>query len=304
MQEQMPGVGATAGLTRNADQMLESADPHGRTSRPWHAGRAGMSCAVLAVLAAVLLLPSGALLAAEQPAAPAQPAAAPAATASDDQPPQRLSPELKAVLDKLDEANKKLVDCTANVDYVRAIPLLEEKQKSRGSLIFKKPDKIVLKLGKPRNEDVYTDGKTWWVVEHNDKQVEVYEAAQPGQGSQETAFLDFGYGKGSDAFLKDYTVELMGKEAQPLSDDKTETLYRLKFTPKPKKGQPPPRYESIEVVISDQLWLPQVLVLHESGGEIDHTYTLSKIKLNTDIKDDVFECQPPSGYTVLHPQNF
>jgi outer membrane lipoprotein-sorting protein len=260
-----------------------------------------MKSLVLSALAAMLIC--GVMPAAQGPAnVPA--AQSSAATASEEQPPQTLSPELKAVLDKLDGANEKLVDCTANVDYVRSIPLLEEKQKSRGSLVFKKPNKIVLKLGKPRNEDVYTDGKTWWVVEHNDRQVEVYEAAQPGQGSQETAFLDFGYGKGSDAFLKDYTVELMGRETQPLGDDKTEALYRLKFTPKPKKDQPPPRYESIEVVISDQLWLPQVLLLHESGGEIDHTYTLSKVKLNTEVKDDVFECRPPSGYTVLHPQSF
>ncbi len=215
-----------------------------------------------------------------------------------------LSPELRAILDKLDEANKKLTDCTASVAYERAIPLLDEKQKSRGSLIFKKPNKIVLKLGKPRNEDVYTDGKTWWVVEHNDKQVEIYEAAQPGQGGQETAFLDFGYGRGSEAFLKDYIVELVSQETRPIDDDKTETLYRLKFTPRPKKDEPPSRYEAIEVVISDQVWLPQVLVLHESGGEIVHTYTLSKIKLNTDVKDDVFAYEPPRGYTVLHPQTF
>ncbi len=258
-------------------------------------------------LVAALLLGGGVLLAASEPAEPTdQPAAAaPAPTTQDDEePPQVLSPELRGILDKLDEANKKLTDCTASVVYERAIPLLDEKQKSRGSLIFRKPNKIVLKLGKPRNEDVYTDGKTWWVVEHNDKQVEIYEAAQPGQGGQETAFLDFGYGRGSEAFLKDYTVELVSKKSEPMDDDKTETLYRLKFTPKPKKDQPPSHYESIEVVISDQVWLPQVLVLHESGGEIVHTYTLSKIKLNTKVKNDVFAYEPPRGYTVLHPQTF
>jgi outer membrane lipoprotein-sorting protein len=252
-----------------------------------------------------LLLGGGAALAAEQPAATTpSPVAAPAPSAQEEETPQVLSPELKAVLDKLDEANKKLTDCTASVVYERAIPLLDEKQKSRGSLIFKKPNRIVLKLGKPRNEDVYTNGKTWWVVDHGDKQVEVYEAAQSGEGERETAFLDFGFGRGSEAFLKDYTVELTGKESRPMDDEKTETLYRLKFTPRPKKDQPPARYEAIEVVLSDQLYLPEVLVLHESGGEIVHTYTLSKVKLNTGVKDDVFEYEPPRGYTVLHPQSF
>ena len=266
---------------------------------------------------AALLLGTGALLAAEQPApapaatpapAAAQPAAAPAAAPKDEEPaPQPLSPELKAVLGKLDEANKTLQDCTADVTYEKAIPLLDEKQKSRGTLIFKKPGRIVLKLGKPRNEEVYTDTKNWWVVEIDEKQVEVYEAAKNGQGNRETAFLNFGYGQGSEAFLKDYKVEMVSQESRPIEGadkDKTETLYRLRFTPLPKKDQPPSRYDAVEVVISDQIWLPSVLVLHERGGEIVHTYTLSKIKTNTGVKDEVFEYDPPHSYTVLHPQEF
>jgi len=241
-----------------------------------------------------LLLAAGVATAAEEPE-PAPP----------QEQPQKLSPELRSILDSLDEASKKLVDCTARVVYEREIPLLEEKQKSRGSLIFKKPDRIVLKLGKPRNEDVYTNGKTWWVVDHDDKQVEIYEAAGAGKGNQESAFLDFGYGRGSEALLKDYRVELTGKETRPLDEpDKTETIYRLKFTPIPKKDRPPPRYEAVEVVLSDRRWLPDVLVLHESGGEILHTYTLSKVKTNTDVKDEVFEYKPPRGYTVVRPQDF
>ena len=302
---------ATAGLSSRArcTSLMESR--HGRTSRPWHTlvawagGQCPLRRIILNAIIAIIALGGGALLAAEEPAATGpseQPTAAP--RAQEEEAPQVLSPELKAILDKLDEANKNLTDCTASVVYERAIPLLDEKQKSRGSLIFKKPNRIVLKLGKPRNEDVYTNGKTWWVADHGDKQVEVYEAAQSGEGNQETAFLDFGYGRGSEAFLKDYTVELVSKETRPIDDDKTETLYRLKFTPRPKKGQPPPRYEAIEVVVSDQLYLPDMLVLHESGGEIVHTYTLTKIKLNTSVKDDVFEYEPPRGYTVLHPQNF
>ena len=253
------------------------------------------------VLAVLFLGAAAAVAAAEAPAqsAPATPAAAP----KEEEPAQQLSPELKAVLDKLDAANKTLQDCTADVAYERAIPLLDEKQKSRGSLIFKKPGRIVLKLGKPRNEDVYTDGKTWWVVRNEDKQVEVYQAAKTDEGDRETAFLNFGYGAGSETFLKDYKVELLGKESRPIEgSDKTEALYRLRFTPLPKKDQPPSRYEAVEVVIGDQLWLPNVLILHESGGEIVHTYTLLKIKTNTGVKDQVFEYEPPHGYTVLHPQ--
>jgi len=207
-----------------------------------------------------------------------------------------LSPRLRMVLDKLDAASGKVTDVTARIVYKREIPLLEESQKSRGALVFKKPNKLALKLGKPRNEEVVSNGKLWWLVNHNDRQVEIYKAAEPGQGSQETAFLDFSYGKSSDELLKEYTVELLSEA----KDKAGVTTYRLKFTPK-RRPDRPARYAAIEVEVSDKDWLPQVLVLHESGGEIIHTYTLSHVRLNTGVKDKAFEYKPPSGYTVLRP---
>jgi outer membrane lipoprotein-sorting protein len=210
-----------------------------------------------------------------------------------------LPPELRTVMDKLDEANRKLEDVSADVTYERAIPLLDEKQVSHGTLVFKKPARIILKLGKPRNEAVYTNGKQWWVVSEDEKQVEIYEAANAGHESQETAFLSFGYGSGTEKLLEEYTVELVGKA--PAESDAQEMVYRLKFTPRERPDRPV-RYAAIEVEIADKLWLPSVLVLHESGGEIVHTYRLSKVRTNTGVKDEAFNYEPPRGYTILRPQ--
>ncbi len=211
---------------------------------------------------------------------------------------QALPPELQHVLEELDAANERLEDVTARVTYEREIPLLDEKQRSQGELVFKKPGRIVLKLGKPRGEDVYTDGKTWWLVNHQDKKVEIYKAAEPGEGSQETAFLDFAYGSSSQKLLEKYSIELAKTERR-----EEETTYRLKLTPRP-NDEHPAMYECIEVELSDGLWLPHLLVLHESGGEIIHTYDLSKVRTNTGVKDEVFEYEPPGGYAVVHPEEF
>lgn len=212
---------------------------------------------------------------------------------------ESLPPELQDVLDKLDAANKALEDLTARVTYEREIQVLDEKQKARGELVFKKPGRIVLKLGKPRNEeDVYTDGKTWWLVSHRHKKVEVYKAAEEGEGGREAAFLDVAYGKSSEKLLKDYRIELTGREQE---DD--ETTYRLKLTPRPDEDRPN-MYECIEVEVSDRLWLPHVLVLHEKGDEVVHTYRLSNVKTNTGIKDEAFVYEPPSDYTVVRPEQF
>ncbi len=213
---------------------------------------------------------------------------------------EELDPEVKKVLAHVKKANEELEDLTARVTYERSIPLLEEKEKSRGRLKFKKEDRIALELGKPRNEAVYTNGEQWWVVSHEAREVEVYRASE--EASREAAFLRFGYGEGYEPLLKDYQVELVAKEETKKDGEKT-VLYRLRFTPRREKGsdRPAPRYAAVEVEIYGDRWLPHELVLHESGGEILHTYTLSKIKLNTGLKDKVFDYDPPGGYTVWHP---
>ncbi|MFO8007104.1 MAG: outer membrane lipoprotein carrier protein LolA [Candidatus Brocadiia bacterium] len=210
-----------------------------------------------------------------------------------------VTPEVRRLLDNVDEANRELEDLTARVAYERAIPLLEEKERCRGRLAFKKPDHIWLELGRPRNEELYTDGETWWLVDHDDEQVEVYDATE--EAAQETAFLQFGYGKGSEALLEDYEVELVAERLEEAEEGEQETFYRLKFTPRLEEDEPPPRYAAIEAEVSDRRWLPHLLVLHESGGEIVHTYELSRIRLNTGVKDEKFDYEPPGGYTVLRP---
>lgn len=225
--------------------------------------------------------------------------AAPAPDASPPEEEHQVAPEVRRILDHLDKANRELVDLTARVTYERAIPLLEEKERSRGRLAFKQPDHIWLELGKPRNEELYTNGETWWLVDHDDKQVEIYQASE--EGGREAAFLQFGYGKGSEALLEDYDVQLVTQRTEETKEGEEETFYRLKFTPRLEEDEPPPRYAAIEAEVSDRRWLPHVLVLHESGGEIIHTYELSRIRLNTGVEDELFDYEPPDGYTVLRP---
>ena len=213
-----------------------------------------------------------------------------------------LPAEVRHVLTKLDEANAKVEDVSARVTYERAIPILDEKQKSRGTLTFKKPNRIVLKLGKPRNEEVITDGRLWWVVSHNDKQVEVYEAAEAGEGGTEAAFLDFGYGRSARELLADYSVKLTDQEKLE-TDEGVQKRYRLEFVPRENPARPAV-YEAVEIELSDSLWLPEELVLHEAGGEIIHTYALRKIRTNTGVKDKAFDYKPPGSYQKIEPQKF
>ncbi len=213
-----------------------------------------------------------------------------------------LPQQLREVLSSMEAANDAVEDVTARVSYERAIPLLEEREKSRGTLRFRKPNLIALILKKPRNEEVHGDGKHWWIVSHNDKEVQVFEAAGVGEGGTETAFLEFAYGRSVRKLLADYTVELTDEE-QREADEETEHVYRLKFVPREEEGRPA-QFSAVEVVVADATWLPEELVLHESGGEIVHTYALSRVRTNTGMEDDDFDYEPPGNYTEWEPQEF
>jgi len=207
------------------------------------------------------------------------------------------SPELKEVLDALDAANKKVDVVEADIVYLREIPLLEEKQESKGSLAFKKPGHIHLTLGKPRNEEVFTNGKQWWVVSHNDKQVEIYRAAE-GDEMTEASFLTFGYGQSAEKLLENYEITLKDKKTEE-EDGKKITRYRLSFVPRDEDA--PARFARIEVEVADDLFLPNMIVLHESDGEIVHTFNLNDIDLEADAEEDDFSYEAPKGYSVIRP---
>jgi len=213
---------------------------------------------------------------------------------------RQVPPELRRILDALDAANAEVEAVRTQVLYTREIPLLEDSQVSRGFIEFRKPDLLHLKLRKPRNEEIYCDGEHWWVVEHNEKQVEVYEAARSENVAAEASFLTFGYGQSSEKLLEEYEIELVETKQEPPDDEDTPiTSYRLRF--EPREEDAPARFAAIEVELADDLWLPRVIVLHESDGEIVHTFALHDIELDPELDEQDFTYKPPRGYAILEP---
>ena len=223
---------------------------------------------------------------------------------------QELPAQLKEVLRQMESANKKVTAVRARIRYEQAIPLLDEKEEAPGTLIFKKPDLLIIKLGKPRREDIHCDGKFWWVTSHKDRQVEIYKAARSGQGNQEAAFLRFGYNQSVRELLKEYEIVLAGKSTRKAAQTtganakgekakkRTVTDYALKFTPRSEEAAA--RYSRIEISVADDHWLPHRIVLHESDGEVVQRFTLEDITVNPDLKDAQFRYRPPKRYTIVH----
>jgi outer membrane lipoprotein-sorting protein len=210
----------------------------------------------------------------------------------------KLPPELQRILKGLDEANAKVKAMRADVAYEREIELLDDIQKAKGYMEFLKPDMLHLKLGKPRNEEVYTDGKLWWIIDHDDKQVEIYEASGSEGAGAEAAFLTFGVNESANKLLARYEVELVETitilPKKEEKDKKPEVRYRLKFVPRDKKA--PAQYAAVEVELPEGVWLPSLLVLYEADGEIVHRFRFTKFDMAPKLKPKDFIYKRPRGY--------
>ena len=210
----------------------------------------------------------------------------------------KLPPELQRILKGLDEANAKVKAMRADVEYEREIELLDDFQRAKGYMEFLKPNMLHLKLGKPRDEEVYTDGKLWWIINHDDKRVEIYEASGSEGAGAEAAFLTFGVNESANKLLARYQVELVDTITIPPKkeekDKKPEVRYRLKFVPRDKKA--PAQYAAVEVELPEGVWLPSLLVLYEADGEIVHRFRFTKLDLEPKLKPKDFIYKRPRGY--------
>lgn len=206
--------------------------------------------------------------------------------------------ELTQLLDKMNTANKQLESVKADINYRREIPLLGESEKSSGRFYFVPPDKIYMALDKPRNEEIYSDGEKWWLVDHSANQVEIYTVDAEGTMA-ESAFLTLGYGSGSEDLREKYDLKLLDKtrKTEENNDVITHTEWHVGLTPKDEDK--PARFDQMEIKVRDDLFLPHKVMLYESDGEIIQSYSLDNIRLNENIDDARFIGDIPRGYTTI-----
>ncbi len=215
--------------------------------------------------------------------------------------PDDMPPELVRVLEKVNEANENLGTLKADVDYTRTIPLLEESERSTGRLYFQAPEKIHMSLGEPRNEEMLSDGQRWWIIDHDARQVEIYETGGDQQVA-ETAFLELGYGRNVDELKDDYHIQLLStEEVEVAANGERETMRRWHIRFRPRDEEKPAHYERTEVLITDALYLPEVITLYESDGEIIHTFQLEGLRVNEEIEESRFVYDIPRGYSTIRP---
>ena len=199
---------------------------------------------------------------------------------------------LEQILAAVQKANKDLKSISADIEYIRAIPLVDSKDVRYGTLKFKKPRLVRIHFRKPEDQLQIVGERDVWIYTRADKQAEHYRISP--QAVKRVGFLDFGFGQSVGDTKKSYKIELLST-----TEKGKKRSYTLKLTPK-RDDDPDIPYSRIIIELEEGRWVPVRISLFESEDEIETTVKLKNIKVNPFfVFDRDFKFKPPRGAKLI-----
>ena len=203
---------------------------------------------------------------------------------------------LEEVMAKVEQAQKGLATLRADITHTRQIPLLEVKETMSGELLFKvearEEKKLLIIFTKPEEQTNLIVGNTVTVYTPSKKQAEEYKLDKATSGKVKA--FGIGFMESVSGARKDFDIKLLGQEAL----DGTPTA-KLEMKPKPGKDAGP--YDKVEIWFETKRWVPIMIKLFESDGEVITIIRLVNVKLGGRIRDGKFELDLPRGTEVIRP---
>ncbi|MFH0809295.1 MAG: outer membrane lipoprotein carrier protein LolA [Pseudomonadota bacterium] len=187
----------------------------------------------------------------------------------------------KEVIAGVQAKYEKTTDIRASFEQVTTMPGGRRLQAS-GQAFFKKPNMIRWDFVKPEAQAIITDGRTMWLYEPTEKQVQVYDAKMLD------ARLRMGFFSDLRRLEEDFTICMGGL---------VERCNVLELEPKPDRGLD---MRHITLLISVNPTRVVEARVTDATGNLT-TIKFSAIKENTGIKDSVFKFSPPAGVRVIKP---
>lgn len=199
---------------------------------------------------------------------------------------------LDQVVEHVERAQNQIETLSALITHTSEIPLLEEKETLSGSLLFKKPNKLLIVFDKPTVQYNLLLGQDVTVYTPSKKQVEKYRLDRAGAGNVKA--FGIGFMESVANVRKDFALKLAGREAAQGAD-----AVKLQLKPKPGKTECP--YDRVLIWFEVRRWVPVKIKLFESEGEALTTIAFTDVKLNRRIGDAKFRLTWPKDVDVLHP---
>jgi chaperone LolA len=208
--------------------------------------------------------------AAPAPGAPAPPAAAPT--------PQQAA-DANAILQRAERAQEAIRSMEAEFVQDVSIPLLNQTQRSRGTLFHRRPDRFLMRFSDPEGDIIVADGRHLWMYYPSTDPRQVIRTAMAQGGQQVDLHREF-----LSNATERYSATLTGTESAA-----GRAAHVLVLTP---RGPSP--YQRIRVWVDQQDALVRQFEITEENDSV-RRLELRNLRLNHTLPDQLFRFTPPPG---------
>jgi outer membrane lipoprotein carrier protein len=163
-------------------------------------------------------------------------------------------------------------------------PAYNESRNTSGKLKLKKPGKMVWDYKDGQDSDVYANGDTLWMVEHDTRQVIKTSVADNPEINAALKFLF-----GGESLVREFEVRYAKADKVKRYGDTEHYVLELK----PKKDNK--HYKGLVLMVHATTGRVDGFVVYNTDGS-SNFFQLNNIKTNTGIADKVFDFKLPSGY--------
>lgn len=193
-----------------------------------------------------------------------------------------VPPEVKAVLDKVEEAQSAVKDVQMDLKMEVKDGVSGQKQSIRGVVKMKSPDKVFTHYTKPTEQFLYIRGNA----------LLMYQPDQSMVYKQSTA-------KGQPAYLG------VGKQLKMYSDTSRVSIIKdskdevvLLFVPEDGASQ----FERMKVTVAKADWWPRKVEI--ASGSMKSSAEFAKPVFNQGLDEGIFKFTPPEGVNVVEGEIF
>ncbi len=198
---------------------------------------------------------------------------------------QAVPPEVRAILDRLDRAQKAVNTLRADVVETRTMALLNQPERLAGQVSFERPGRIRWEYVRPEKRVyVLADGNlTGWIPARNTVE-KVNLSRYENRVRRMVAF-----GQESKALVKDFRVALAPAAPNAALDE-------LVLVPKSRRMAK--RVKEIRLFVDRADGLPHRVIYSTPDGSTV-SYELTNVEVNRGLAPDTFALKTPAGAKVV-----
>lgn len=183
-----------------------------------------------------------------------------------------------ALADRVQRTYEQAGDLSIDFTQKTYVAVLEKEVSKKGKAQFKKPGKLAIRYEGARGRNYQSDGKTLWIFESGDSQVEKIPLDEESLPAEALSFLG-----GLGNLKRDFAVEEVDpKKWQTLKRERGD-LQWLELTPLQKRSS----LQWLVMGFDPATAYAREVFLFTDSGNLSH-YVFDKVELNRGLGDELF----------------